>query len=778
MKIKLFCVALMCLTATIVSAGQDTIIYGQVIDTNENDAPISYATIRLLTSDSVMIGGAMTDEGGCFRINTDMPEYGTAIIAASYIGYKTAYINVWKTDTDSCIIIRLVPEPHTLSEVVVRGATVISKNDRKLLIPDAAQARTATDGMDLLRKMQPPRISVNPLSGEINMTGGGQVLLCINGVQTTANELTGIRPEDVVRIEYHDAPGARYPGIDAVIDYITRRKDYGGNISANSLNAAGIGKRASMDNIGYQHSHGKSSWTLNAGYMGQTRHNWIRDYNETWHYPDHDVNRTETGSPVSIGVSMLESSLNYNFTEENKYFFNARFGLNYNYVPNKEEGDRQTLLYTSDNETPLEIYEHTKEHSASPSLDLYLQRTLGNGRQLILDVTGTCIITGSNRTYRECLSDYIKTQTFSDISGRKYSIIAEGVYENNSAHGRLTTGLRHSQAYTFNKYRGSSTTDVSMTQAESHAFAEYSHKTGAWGAMANITVARLYYSQTDRHTEKYAIQPSARITFEPSEHIFMRYGINMQTHAPALSDMSDVEQEIQAGMVRRGNPGLKTWRSLGQHLTAGFSKNIFTMDITMNYLHEYHPIMESVIYENGIFVRTYENQQSFRRLSAEAVFKIHPWQEHVTLSVTPLIYRFFSNGSTYKHAHTMKRLKIDIDFSYGNWVFSYNTMMGPANTMYGEQIIEEKNMSLILAGYKSRKWSLQAGAFNPFMHGYWMKTEDCSQLAPSVSRAHCNKNTYFAMKLSLYIKYGRQVQSAHKKINNEDNDAGIMKGTK
>lgn len=666
-----------------------------------------------------------------------------------------------------------------MGEVTVTGARMITKADRKVLIPTREQRRTATDGMDLLRKMQLPRITVNPLSGEVGRTGGGVVLLCLDGVQVSGAELAAVPPEDIVRIEYHDAPGARYVGADAVIDYITRRRTEGGSLSGDSFDALGKGKWASIDHLSAQYNRGRSVWSFTAGYMGQHRDNWVRDYEETWHYPDHAVSRKEVGMPVSVGNNGLQGHLNYGRAEHGRYFFNVRLSLDHNYLPAKEEGDRRTRLSTSEDDRVIDICEHTEERSTSPSLDLYLQRSLGGGQQLILNAVGTYIRTDSRRTYSESRADDVWTESLSQVCGTKYSLIVEGIYEKSFGAGRLSGGARHLQACADNRYAGTSAATVFMRQAESSVFAEYAYRRGVWGVQGSLAASRIRYSQGDRSTADFSLQPSARLTCQPSERLFLRYGIGLQTQSPPLSALSDVTQEIQAGMARRGNPGLKPFRILNQQLTADYGDNrLLFISLAVSYRHEYHPVMETVLYEDGTFIRTYDNQLSFRRLGAEATVTLTPWREHLSLSVTPLLYRYFSRGNDYRHAYAICRLKVDADFTWGNWLFSYQTMMGAANTMYGEESLEERNMNVVLAGYKRERWSVQAGVFNAFVPEYWMETRNYNALTPFASRAHCSRNTYLALKLSFHLRYGRQMDGHDRQVNNEDREAGIMQETK
>lgn len=775
---KLFVWALCAHTAGLVSAQKRTSINGRVVEAGAAGSPVPMATIRLLGVGSQPVGGTTGDAEGHFCLK--MVD-GAERIAVSCLGYETECVaaeSVSQRDGDT-LTVCLRPLATALGGVTVTGATVMTKADRRVLLPDGEQRRAATDGIDLLRRMKPVRLTVNQLTGAVGMAAGGEVLLCVNGVQVSSAELAAVRPEDVVRIEYHDNPGARYAGAGAVVDFITRRHEAGGGISGNSMSAVGSGKWASIDHFSAQCNRGRSALSVTAGYFGQRRGNWVRDYDETWHYPDREVSRREVGTPVRIGADALQAHLNYSMASAGRYLFNARLTLDHNYVPAKEEGDRRAQLHTSDSEVPIDVCEHTTERSTSPSLDLYFQHSIGNGRQVIADVVGTYIRTGGSRTYREGLADGILSEDFSDVTGDKYSLIAEAIYEQRRGGIRLSGGLRHAQAYTANRYDGTGGAAlVAMRQAETSAFAEGGIGRDAWDVTGSLRTTRLHYSQGGQATERYALQPSARLTLRPSERLFVRYSAGLRTQIPSLADMSDVEQVVQPGMVRRGNPGLKPFRVLDQQLSAGVSSRLLDIDVTVGCRHEFRPIMESVLFEDGIFVRTYANQRSFRRLNAEATVTLRPWGKHLSVALTPLVYHYVSHGNDYRHTHTIGRLKVDADLTFGSWTLSYNMMMGAANTMYGEESLEEKNMNTVFVGYRQPRWTVQAGVFNAFVSEYWMKTRNENALTPFTSHAYCSRNMYFAMKLSFNISSGRQSHDRQPRITNEDKETGIMQGTK
>lgn len=668
-----------------------------------------------------------------------------------------------------------------LQEITVKATPVIRKADGNSYLPSAVKKQASTSGLDLLNRMQLPRISVNLLTGTVNLTGGGEVMLCINGVEATSAEITALRPDDIVRIELHDRPGVKYSGADAVIDYITRSRDRGGNLSAEGMNALGNGKWAMIDNVSARYNHGTSSLALTAGMFGLHRDNWIRDYEERWNYPDGTVTRREEGLPVSVGMMGVDVAMNYTLRRDGKYFLNLRASLTRNDVPDKEEGDRHTMLHTSASETVTEIYEHTQERDMVPSVGVRFRRNLGDSRWITAGLSGMMSRSKSHHVYTESVDGRPVTDVVSDASGRRYSISGEAYYEARCGASHFTAGLRHQQSRTTNDYSGMETARVILDRSHSEVFGEYDVRFSAWTLLANLKVERLYTKQGDVTAEKFAPAPSVSIGWEPVRDVRFGYDVSLARKHPPLSSMNDVEQTIQPGMVRRGNPGLKSFKVVDRRFTAGYFHRVVSADLALGYRREYRPVMTTTVYDGHRFVIGYDNQGSFSELRGELDLILRPWSEHLSVSLSPSLSRYFSHGNGYSHVRNIFHLGVNVDFNYGHWIFNGSVMTGAANSMYGEEIIREKDMNMLLAGYKGAKWSVQAGVFNAFMRKYWMKSENMSALTPYVSNAHCNKNAYAVVKFSVSLDFGSKgpdCDPGFPDVPLHDPNSGIMDGLK
>lgn len=452
---------------------------------------------------------------------------------------------------------------------------------------------------------------------------------------------------------------------------------------------------------------------------------------------------------------------------------NIRLGFNLDDVPNKEEGDRNALLHLSDKEDPILVREHTEEYLIQPNIGLYYLHKLSDERSLILHAQSSYI-------HSKMLHEYSENEIAEmiNVKGDKYAAKCLGMYESRVRSRVWNIGVSTNYSYLRNSYMNDNTINVNINQSETALMGEYSNRYGNWGIMGNLKAVYRHIGQQGKNLDRLFLLPEVNISYRPWDKWFIRYSASMDYRMPKASEISDVEQPIQSGMVRRGNPNLKPFCVIDQSFDASFESSLIGVTSRIEYRNEHKPIMESVIFDNGEFVRTYFNQRSFQRLIFAGSVSLRPWKDHLSITATPILTRYFSHGIDYSHCHNIFRLGLSVDFSYGNWLAYGNIMSGPANYMYGEEIIEEKDMNQIIVGYKRDKWSIHAGVFNAFIN-YWMESCNLSALTPYTSKAHSGRNSlYIAVKFNLMLDFGRKSRKMNIHQNEIDSDSGILTGTK
>lgn len=772
MKLRLTILSIL-LTAFLLAPLAQVKISGTVVDHTTKDA-VEFANIALLKSDSTFHSGASSDTQGLFAFN-NIPT-GDYIVSATFVGYKKTYIPVSVKEDTNMGKISLEASDVMLKDVTVTANAVIQKSDRKVIIPSESQVKASNSGVTLLRNLQLSRIIINPISNSITVPGGEAVQLRINGIEVTMEEVIALQPEDIIRIEYHDEPGMRYNNAAAVIDYITRRKDSGGSLSTNLMNVPSSDIGFAEDYISAKFNHKKSEFGVNA-YWHYRDLEWTRKNLETFVFPDEVLKRDEKGEPTKFKEHNVNVSLNYSLLEADKYLFNVTLRNRYFYEPNNFTNRRSTTI-SSDGSAPLSILDESSSKSNTPSLDLYYQRNLKNDQLLIFNVVGTYIDSKSSRIYQERREEDLTTDILSDIRGDKYSLIAEGIYEKKMNTVKISAGLKHTQSYTNNVYSGNTATDISLNYAETYGYAEYQFRKNKFNYTFGLGIMRTYNAQGGNSNKKYILRPTLRASYNINDNAYIRYNGSMSGYSPSLSDLNNVEQEIDSLQIRRGNPNLKTVIYHTHTLTGGYNKGIFGVELYMRYSYDHKPIMKQITFEDGKFIRSNTNQKGFHRIYAESTFKLKPFGDYVSLSITPGMSRFISYGNEYTHTYTNWRLRGSLTVNYKRWSF-----MAEANTrwnyFWGETQNIGERMHLLMAGYRADKWSLNVGVLEPFSNNYTQGSRNRSALVPTQSDVYTkNLNKIVMVNFTLNLNFGRQYKGGNKRLNNDDTDSGIMSGAK
>ncbi len=753
----------------VVMAGNQ--ISGVVIDNNDASLLVGVA-VTLTDEAGKQVGGVTTEANGRFELK-DVAN-GNYVLKCSYVGYEAFTISLKQIDMNVDLgKIRMKSGAVALDEVEITANMVVQKLDRQLVIPSPAQKKAATNGVSLLQYLQLPNISVNSINKSIATNNGETVQLRINGVEVTQAEVMAVRPEDVIRIEYHQQPGMRYGGAKAVLDYIVKRRDSGGSISSdltNGVNRLGFGN---YQLVGKYHQ-GKSSFTA---LMDWSRRDleWNRENEETFHFPTKTVvNSEKVASPNRVKYDYITTSVNYNYTNGKENMLNVALRSNIKDIPYSFT-DRNSILYQEDR--IYEVKDREQSKTCIPSLDIYYQLNLKNNRHLYFDVVGTYLKSNNERTYSMTEQGVPQVETYSKTEGDKYSIIGEAIYEQPLWNGKFTAGVKHNHATMDNVYQSDVNSKVLMNTAETSLFTEFQSKLGQLNYIFGLGVMRIYYKQGCLTQEKYFFRPSLNVFYNLGK-VYLRYNAQMSGYAPSLSALSDVAQPMDAYQVRKGNPGLKSVNYFTNHLSVSSRMKCLNLELSARYSYDKKPIMEEVIYENGMFVRTFDNQKGFHRLNLQANIQIKPYKQYISISLNPFFNRYISQGNKYTHTHSNFGFRGSVVGMYKNWVVMAD-MKTSYHELFGETIKQGEAIHTIAIGYNKQKWAVQMMAMNPFTRDYHQEVKNVSAVAPSKQLAFSRDlSPMFMLNVSFNLSFGKQKKTQKQRIENADTDTGILSGTK
>lgn len=116
-----------------------------------------------------------------------------------------------------------------LGEITVTADAQRTNSIKTVYLPSLSQKNTAPDGLSLLARMSIPQLRVNPMSETVKTVEDQDVMIFINSRLATKEDLNGMNPPDVKKIEYFDFPSdARFLGARHAVNFIVANYEYGG----------------------------------------------------------------------------------------------------------------------------------------------------------------------------------------------------------------------------------------------------------------------------------------------------------------------------------------------------------------------------------------------------------------------------------------------------------------------------------------------------------------------------------------------------------------------
>lgn len=759
-----------------VSMAANNKVSGVIKDAADKTALIG-VNVSLKQGDQ-QVSGTVTDAHGKFSLETETGEF---VLECSYIGYEPIGMSLTVSGNTHLGTIEMNEASTELSEVVVEGDAVIQKVDRQILLPNKEQLGASSDGMSLLQNLQIPRIVVNPVENSVKTLANQEVQLRINGIEASNSEVMAINPKDVIRIEYHDQPGVRYNGAAAVINYIVKHRDTGGNLMLNASNGV------TMSGWGEYHlsgkvNFGKSSFSLLTHYSPRDIY-WTRTNAETYNFSTGTIENREVGEPTRFKGNPVNLGLSYNWTNGEKNMLQIALRDNMLFMP-QSETNRDSYLYQGTDS--FATHDHESTQSISPSLDIYYEHNLPDDHHLYFDVVGTYINSSNDRRFEQTpLGETVAdtTDVTSRVRGNKYSLIGEAIYEKDWENIGLTVGVRHNQQWVENTYLGSADATVNMTTAETYAFAEVQQRVKQFSYAVGIGAMHTYIEQGGQKSSNWIARPQLTLSYDFGKGVFWKYKGYVSGYQPSLSAMSDVAQQIDKYQIRQGNPNLKPVMFVANEMQLSWQSKYVNLNIWANYSYDHKPIMEET-YEQLIdgqayAIRTYANHRGFHRLQVAPSVQVRLLQNKLIFTVAPFANYYVSLGNSYTHKHFNPGVRASFMGMYNGWQF-FGEVTTRYNNLWGETLEYGEFYHQIGVGYNADKWGFRAMLMNPFsVKGYSIETKDLSALAPNTQHAEMRDfRQMLILNFHCNLDFGTQRRENGKRINNEDKENGILSGTK
>ena len=760
---------MLCLIAMAVSMNAQS-INGKLVD--EKNQPLAYANVVLQQADSTFIDGKTSDEKGDFRFSK--VSEGDYRLVISSMGYQTLYIDLQGFNRSTNLgTLTMEDASQQLGEVTVTASNMVSTADKRMVFPNQKQVNASANGVDLLRNLMIPRIQVNPIGNTIGTDDGGSVQLCINGRKANQNEVTALQPSEIIRVEVVDDPGVRYNNASIMINYVVRRYDVGGSFGYN-------GTQSTKSLFGRHNANGKVNFGKSEISLYYNTEHLIfeelwSERNEVFAFEDgRTYHRSVTTDPHGEKKIHHNGRITYNLQDGNKYMLNISAGFRNLNTPNySEEGKLFTKEYPN-SVTDRRNWSHNR--NTTPYVDVYFQKNLKNKQFLAFNAVGTYIDTYNRSSYLEFLNNENIVDYSSAVKGKKYSLIAEGIYEKGFKNGgKLTAGITHTQGKTDNTYLGTLEYNTRMQQANTYGYAQYKGKVGKLNYTLGMGVTRSWLKQEgEEDYEAWSFNPQINLSYRFNKQWSTSLVGRIETINPSLSELSAVDQLVDSLQIKRGNPDLKPYNHYYSRLRFNYNKGKVNVGLFGAYTLLDNAIMEHIYRENDKFIHGYANHNKFHKLNLGLNARVGMLWDMLQLSGSISHDTYWSHGIDFYHQVNSFGWEVQADFMYKNLVLSAMYHRN-ADFFYCETLSTGEEIHYIAAQYRIKKVNLGLMLINPFSKEYKREENYMNKYAGNKYRYNID-DTACAIwaTLSWNVSFGRDYKSKSKRMSNSDSDSGVM----
>lgn len=646
--------------------------------------------------------------------------------------------------------------PTTLQEIIVEAPDAIKAGNKNVYYPTEVLRETMATSSQLLAGLQIPDLIVNPATGDIAISGGGNLSIRINGRPASQIDLMALSAKDIAKVEYISNPGVRYGDVTGVLDVTVKRKNGGYGVILNLLQSPNRGWGDYSAAITY--AIGPSEWTADYHSNPMWRMDCYRDNIEWIDLGRHgEVARREQGIKTPNRMVTHRASLQYSYASKSLLLFNVQARL-------FRQNDRyaSTGSITTDfngNVSECAETEIAPYTSWQGDLDLYLHLKINKRHKVYLNVVPTVLSSNSERIYE---SDGISIDN--QVKTKSYSLLAEALWEGRIGAGLLTAGIRESLRRAKADYR---LTDVLFKDhsSESHFFAEWNHSVGNFRYIVGID-GSIFNMSSPVSKSFFNIVPKLFMRYTPVSWGGVSIALDGNVANPTIMQLNPIREQIDRYQYSEGRLDLSPYRIYNSAIEFDFNVKGLQGKVSFTDKYSHRPIMGGKLLEEDRIVRSYYNSGFHNDFIIKGEIRTPLFIKNLTLSVESGWHTMTSKGINYRHRYSQAFVNAQLMLMAGKWWFmaKYNNAY---NVLWGEMISSVNNNLLNLGvGYRFKDFTFMAGIVNP-IGNVSLKSRDLSQLAGYERTYHAASTNCLAwVGITFNLYKGKKRAATQKKLDN------------
>ena len=612
------------------AVAQNCVVSGVV--TEEKGGPIQYASV-VVSQRGENIAGTLTQENGVFSLQVKASD-SLYTLQVFFVGYTSQSLtfNASKEKVQLPDIV-LSQNSQMLGEVAVE-AQVNSKQsgvERTSLNPQAYMTEMTGSVADILRSSA--AVSVNP-QGQVSIRGKKNVLLLLDGVPTTLEELSALSSTNIKSIDIITNPDASYDaeGTGGIINIISQKekgKGFSGQIAANYGFNHFVNGNIALHYV-------TKGFSLNFSYQTKYEDDIIhselyRQFVQSGNSLEQEVRsaRTVFNNNIALGATFhinsknkLQADLRLNIPRLNtKQDFDNLY--NTNGIERREYRNRD-VSWNRENIEGVLFYQHIiQPNKLSFSIRSSISKIWGHRPSYYFlngDTVNKSVSGGSPLLTAHQLDFNIKKKYGTWETGVKFSYRQNNIYHDFYS--------RESQQW---NYSPTFSKDLAHREFIPAAYVQFSTPKGK-KLFGKIGI-RIEYSQVKLHSEKdhinqtqhdLFIAPSLMGQYKINEHHSISFALSRRISRPTYPQLNPYMSMLDATTFEQGNPYLQPETSDNMEFNYLLNTKIVDFSANLYLKHTNNYITEITILKDSLLLLTYINGLSELRTGLDLQLTIRP----------------------------------------------------------------------------------------------------------------------------------------------------------
>lgn len=648
---------------------------------------------------------------------------------------------------------------YELMEVTVSTPGNIETGTKSIYFPAEHLKRTTTTGIQLLSTMQIPDLIVDPSSGSINMLGGGELQIRINGRPSTQTEIMQLSPKDISRVEFIPHPGARYGNAKGILLITVKRISRGYQAMSNLLQSPNKGwgdyTASVKTNLGNHEIavsyHGNPMWKMDCY---RNNYEYITLADET------HITRSESGIKTPNTMITQNGFIQYSYTTGQQFLFNIKADINH--INNKLISSGNIVTNIGDTQFCQLETERNPFSSLLLDLDIYLHWKFSQNRTLYVNIVPSYMRSKSRHSF-----DAPDFHSATESSGDSKAIIGESFIEWKTAGGSITAGVRSRNSIEDACIYESDKESTSFTHGKEELFGEWVHRTDRMQLNIGAYAALDHTSITGTSNNYFSVNPRIMLSYQISESVRTNFALKSSTISPTVNQINPASQTIDAYQTYIGNTHLDTYMKWDASMETSMKIGRISGKLKLQTDYCNNPIANTKRYSADRIIVSPQNSGHNIDISVSGQIQLPVIERHLTISLDGGWHTAKSSGADFSHHYSQPFINAQLTFTAGKWwaFLKYNNSY---NWLWGE-MIESTNTNLtnIGAGYTHKSVTFMAGIVNP-VGNVAIKSKDLSEIA-SFDRTYqaANSSRLVWIGVSFNITKGKKRSSPIKRIENQ-----------